>query len=452
MIYKYLISVRTGLIVLCFFWLPLLIKANNLVPNPGFEENTGCPTGQSQLRLVSSWFEHFSTTDYFHACNPSQFVYDKRAASARTGAGHIGIFTYQSPYTNVREYPQCKLKEALQAGECYYFEMYVKPSEASSLATEEIGVYFSKGEVTGNQGIYPHTPQVTSPPGISLNNLTKWTKISGVYTAAGGEDHLVIGQFKTDAQTKFTPLPGREDSYYFVDDVLLVPYSATVQPTVIEEKLRTGPVCTNGAVTLHVLGGHKTLRWQDGSTERAFDVTQSGIYWVEVIKGNCSIRDSITILFPEVYLGPPDTVLCNQKSLLLNAYAPNATYLWSGNNQQPTLEVTRSDTYRGFVTDTITGCRALAEISVYFKECTRDLFIPNVITPNGDGLNETFFIRDLTDNWSLDIANRWGRSIYRTTSYRNDWNGNGYANGECFYVLNNQITHQTYRGILNILR
>ncbi|MCP4089457.1 MAG: T9SS type B sorting domain-containing protein [Gammaproteobacteria bacterium] len=54
-----------------------------------------------------------------------------------------------------------------------------------------------------------------------------------------------------------------------------------------------------------------------------------------------------------------------------------------------------------------------------------DCFIPNVITPNGDGYNDKFHI-DCLDGASqatLRIYNRWGNEVYFTHSYSNDWNG-----------------------------
>ena len=51
------------------------------------------------------------------------------------------------------------------------------------------------------------------------------------------------------------------------------------------------------------------------------------------------------------------------------------------------------------------------------------LFIPNVITPNGDGLNDTFTVRSLgvyPDN-ELRIFNRYGKEVFAQENYANDW-------------------------------
>ncbi|GAB3194354.1 hypothetical protein ABID22_000242 [Pontibacter aydingkolensis] len=51
-------------------------------------------------------------------------------------------------------------------------------------------------------------------------------------------------------------------------------------------------------------------------------------------------------------------------------------------------------------------CEATDGIRVKFKNCVGGLFIPNIITSNGNGLIEVFFIHGLTeDDWELRIFN-----------------------------------------------
>lgn len=65
------------------------------------------------------------------------------------------------------------------------------------------------------------------------------------------------------------------------------------------------------------------------------------------------------------------------------------------------------------------------------------LFIPNVITPNGDGKNDTFRIVGLESFMTkkLRIFNRFGNEVYRSDDYQNDWAGNGLNEGTYFYYL-----------------
>lgn len=71
--------------------------------------------------------------------------------------------------------------------------------------------------------------------------------------------------------------------------------------------------------------------------------------------------------------------------------------------------------------------------------------VPNVITPNGDGLNDAFKIKNIetwSSNRSVKIFNRWGKMVYQTSTYSNqnpwlgkDKSGKALADGVYFYVI-----------------
>lgn len=83
--------------------------------------------------------------------------------------------------------------------------------------------------------------------------------------------------------------------------------------------------------------------------------------------------------------------------------------------------------------------------------------IPNIFTPNNDGINDAFVIPGLLsypDN-ELNIFNRGGGSVYQKRSYQNDWVAPGLADGTYFYVLKVKITgdqYETYKGYVTVLR
>jgi gliding motility-associated-like protein/uncharacterized repeat protein (TIGR01451 family) len=84
------------------------------------------------------------------------------------------------------------------------------------------------------------------------------------------------------------------------------------------------------------------------------------------------------------------------------------------------------------------------------------LSVPNVFTPNGDGVNDVFEIAGLSkypDN-EITIFNRWGNSVYHKKGYLSDWTGNGLNEGTYFYVLqvNDSGNSETYKGYVTLLR
>ena len=65
-----------------------------------------------------------------------------------------------------------------------------------------------------------------------------------------------------------------------------------------------------------------------------------------------------------------------------------------------------------------------------------DIYIPNLFTPNGDGKNDLFFIRNLpAEGANLIITNRWGTQVFSSNSYQNDWDGGEAADGVYYYRL-----------------
>ena len=83
------------------------------------------------------------------------------------------------------------------------------------------------------------------------------------------------------------------------------------------------------------------------------------------------------------------------------------------------------------------------------------LQIPNLFTPNGDGINDVFEIRGL-DKFlqnELIIVNRWGNEVYHKTNYQNNWTGEGLNEGTYYYVLKVKTTEwQVIKGYITLMR
>ena len=97
---------------------------------------------------------------------------------------------------------------------------------------------------------------------------------------------------------------------------------------------------------------------------------------------------------------------------------------------------------------------ALNEINL--EDCNFDLIIPNIITPNSDGVNDFFEIQNLPENTELSIFNRWGNLIFASSDYQNNWNGKNtlskeLADGVYYYKLKTMAGKMNY-GYFHLLR
>ncbi|MGN6510676.1 MAG: gliding motility-associated C-terminal domain-containing protein [Chitinophaga sp.] len=85
-----------------------------------------------------------------------------------------------------------------------------------------------------------------------------------------------------------------------------------------------------------------------------------------------------------------------------------------------------------------------------------DIFIPNIITPNGDGKNDYFVIRGL-DRYpgsTLAVYNRWGNQVYQNKNYDNRWDALGLTESTYFYILKVRTPQgdRDYKGWVEVVR
>ena len=80
-----------------------------------------------------------------------------------------------------------------------------------------------------------------------------------------------------------------------------------------------------------------------------------------------------------------------------------------------------------------------------------DLQVPNVITPNGDGLNDVFKISTASTSSKVEIFNRWGRKVYEQPNYQNNWGGDNQPAGVYYYLLT-ALNGATTKGWIEVIR
>jgi len=198
-------------------------------------------------------------------------------------------------------------------------------------------------------------------------------------------------------------------------------------------------LCANIARTLDCGVRDADYQWNTGATSQSISPSSAGKYHVTVTDRNgCVNSDTIKLVakvLPEISL-PADTVMCDGNAITLSVWWPDATqYVWEDFSQQNERIVQYTGNYRVDVTN-VCGT-VYDEIYIRYRYCGEFVF-PNIITPNGDGINDYFRIKGLdefTQGWHIDIYNREGRRVYSSDNYQNEWNAPDVSDGVYFYIF-----------------
>jgi len=135
-------------------------------------------------------------------------------------------------------------------------------------------------------------------------------------------------------------------------------------------------------------------------------------------------------------------ILCNNVDTLLDASVPGATYVWNDGSTNSPLLTYGSGTYT--VDITLAGLTFQDQITIYHIDCDSletevpfQLLMPNVFSPNGDGLNDQFApkIEEGIHSLETSIYNRWGKLLYHTNQKDHYWQGDDHGEGVYYWVI-----------------
>lgn len=212
-------------------------------------------------------------------------------------------------------------------------------------------------------------------------------------------------------------------------------------------------LCPNEEVRLNAFLSGATYRWQNNSTQPEFIATKPGLYWVEMTTPCGVTRDSLQLFLresPTLELGR-DTILSENEILLLKMPPQFTAYRWQDGSTHSTYTISAPGTYWA---EASSGCQYVRDsIQVTYQTCMASA-IPNVITPNNDGLNDFFVITCMEgQRWELEIYNRWGKLVYRNKNYQNQWKADQLDGGVYYYVLKPVVTGgKSMQGTVHVLR
>jgi gliding motility-associated-like protein len=223
-----------------------------------------------------------------------------------------------------------------------------------------------------------------------------------------------------------------------------------------------GDLCKEGNVTLGIQGnvpdGMKITWYKFDSQSNQYAiaeedkiqilVTEKGIYKAEVGNQVCNgLSEPITVNADlKISLTPEENKkeICSDEIYTLTfAETPGATFQWyyaSGEGEIPQLlnvserelKVDQTGYYMGVASRGV--CRFESEPKYILVLPAEETLIPDVITPNGDGYNETFQVVSNQDIETIDIYNRYGKNIF-SGSGSSKWDGHNFESGVYYWYV-----------------
>ncbi|MEI6021399.1 MAG: hypothetical protein WCR21_09750 [Bacteroidota bacterium] len=217
-----------------FFNYKLRAQPANYVSNGGFEELIGCCNNDPNCS-VKYWYDIDTLNPlilYPTYCTGNPF-YGFGFQYPRSGLTFVvfDIFCPSCQYPFTRTYAKNRLKSKLIKGQTYCVKFWVNIGNNSGYGIDGFDAYFSTNAL--DTVIKKHLPitfvnaQIKNPVNNIITDTLKWTAITGTFTADGTEKFMIIGDFRTDANTKKQLIVPVNPNFFLseicLDDVSCIP-------------------------------------------------------------------------------------------------------------------------------------------------------------------------------------------------------------------------------------
>jgi hypothetical protein len=248
------------------------VTAQNLVPNPGFENLSAVPCNPmfgEMSAFISAWKQGSQgTADILtRRATPNCYANTNSTSSMSIGSenphggDNMGMIM-TSVRDNYREYLGAVLTQPLVPGKRYYAEVYVSLADRSGFGTNNIGFLFRTGEFETASGF-----QIIQKPQINhseiISTMNGWVKVCGTFTAAEAYTHFIIGNFLPENEVKKQIIKEgntglyHDHSAYYIDDVCIRPAS--------ELQASGDSIVVVGATATLTASGANSYKWVDVS-------------------------------------------------------------------------------------------------------------------------------------------------------------------------------------------
>jgi gliding motility-associated-like protein len=191
---------------------------------------------------------------------------------------------------------------------------------------------------------------------------------------------------------------------------------APVKSSVLQDKI----ICIEDKTTLDAGPGFNSYTWSTGATTQSISNVKVGTYWVKLKTGECTVLQTVKVYASEQPVVTSIDISGNTVTVFVNGGTPPYQYSMDNIHWQDSnifSNVTRGET-KIYVKDSY-DCEPI-EINITVPN------LINVITPNGDGVNDAIDYSALANKRNLEIGifDRYGYKLFQADkSNRYVWDG-----------------------------
>jgi gliding motility-associated-like protein len=229
------------------------------------------------------------------------------------------------------------------------------------------------------------------------------------------------------------------------------------------------PFQINSVSVVNAMEGSGTFSGPGVSSSGIFNPRIAGagnapiLYTFAAANGCTETAEQTAIVFPLplVNAGPDRTVLEGGNTVLMaTGSGNNVSYRWTpatGLNNASILQPVSSpadDIYYTIKVTSADGCAASDEV---FVKVLKAPSVPNVFTPNGDGINDKWEIKYLESypGCTVQIFNSYGQLVFESTGYKawdGTFKGKQVPAGTYYYIINPKNGRKQMSGFVDIVR
>lgn len=471
-----------------------LIEPVSVIPNPSFEDMDCCPTDRSELDCASLWIQASEpTTDYIHNCGYGGWDQFPPPRPFPDGEGIMGFRdgrvrnNSDEPEPYWKEYAGACLISPLLKDSSYRFQFDVGFVDADKSPPIDISFF---GTADCDNLPFGVDDEAFGCP----TNSPDWIKLGEVRVDGGTGDKWVNAIIETvmtediyaiaigpDCNPVSTPI----SIYYFFDNLLL----ANIESFDLQISEIDHPCSEDYTFSIPYNPDFEYQWYLSGVAivgENTSTLSQNygeGSYQVSIVNGSsCRISAAFEYVLPE-FNSIPNVSICQGESYALGEVqlTESGIYLDTLENQNgcdsiialelnvigdsfdtidmailegEMLEI-QNQTFSEagdypISLSTSLGCDSL----VLLKLSTFTIYIPNVFSPNNDGVNELFYPFSPTgtvESYTLQIYNRWGERIFEGQ----EWDGRDQQAGVYVYAINIDFAYglsKSYFGSVTLVK